>query len=107
VIIGAASLSYRAVPWFWSDQHDMRLQMAGLSSGADQFVMRGDAESGQFSLFAFRRGRLIAVDSVNSPGDHVMARKMLEGNCRLSPNEAADRSFDLRSVVKNRTREIA
>lgn len=107
VIVGAAGLSYRAVPWFWSDQHDMRLQMAGLSLAADQFVMRGNAESGQFSLFAFRRGRLIAVESVNSPADHVMARKMLEGDCRLSPDEAADRSFDLRSFVKSGKREIA
>ena len=91
--------SYRAVPWFWTDQFDIKLQMAGLSGGADQEALRGKPESNKFSVFYFRRGRLIAVDSINRPGEHLAARKLLSAEANLAPDQAADESFDLKSIV--------
>jgi 3-phenylpropionate/trans-cinnamate dioxygenase ferredoxin reductase subunit len=90
---------YRAVPWFWTDQYDIKLQMAGLSGGSGQVAVRGELDSRKFSLFYFRDdGRLAAVDSVNSPGDHLAARKLLGAGTPITPDQAADRSVDLKSL---------
>jgi 3-phenylpropionate/trans-cinnamate dioxygenase ferredoxin reductase component len=90
---------YSAVPWFWTDQYDIHLQMAGLPEGFDQVVTRGDLESGKFSVFYFRSGRLRAVDSINRPADHLTSRKLIGARAMLSPDEAADESFDLKGVL--------
>ncbi|MFA7679683.1 MAG: oxidoreductase C-terminal domain-containing protein, partial [Pigmentiphaga sp.] len=66
-------------PWFWSDQYDVKLQMAGLSMGADHWETHGDPTSGSFSVHHFKQGQLIAVDSVNASKEHLQARKWLEG----------------------------
>jgi 3-phenylpropionate/trans-cinnamate dioxygenase ferredoxin reductase subunit len=68
---------FTAVPWFWSDQYDVKLQMAGLSSGADHWEVRGDMASGSFSVEHLRNGQLVAVDSINASKDHLQARKTL------------------------------
>jgi 3-phenylpropionate/trans-cinnamate dioxygenase ferredoxin reductase subunit len=88
---------YDRVPWFWSDQGDLKLQIAGLTIGQDRTVLRGDPESGAFSVFCFRGGRLIGVESVNRPLDHMIARRLLQGEPRLTPEEAADPGFDLKA----------
>jgi len=90
---------YHAVPWFWTDQFDIKLQMAGFSGGADREAVRGDPESRKFSVFYFRAGRLIAADSINRPGDHIVARKLLAAAIAPTPDQAADESFDLKSLV--------
>ncbi|MGH9646806.1 MAG: NAD(P)/FAD-dependent oxidoreductase [Bryobacteraceae bacterium] len=87
---------YGAVPWFWTDQYDIHLQMAGLPTGFDQVVTRGDPESRKFSVFYFRAGKLCAVDSVNRPADHLAARKLIGAHAMLSPDQAKDESFDLK-----------
>ena len=89
-------------PWFWSDQGDLRLQIAGLSGGYDQTVRRGDPESEAFSLFYYRAGKFIAADSVNKPTDHVVSRKLLELGLPLAPEIAADMSVNLKSLLKAR-----
>lgn len=89
---------YNAVPWFWSDQGDIRLQMAGLGVGHEQRVVRGDPQSGKFSVFYFRAGRLCAVDSVNRPADHMAARKLLGSGAALTPEQAADESVNLKML---------
>ncbi len=91
--------SYRAVPWFWTDQFDIKLQMAGLSGGHDRAVARGEPESRKFSVFYFRDGRLAAVDSVNRPGDHLAARKLIGAGTNITPEQAADASVDLKALV--------
>ncbi|MEM7281199.1 MAG: FAD-dependent oxidoreductase [Pseudomonadota bacterium] len=91
---------YNAVPWFWSDQFDLKLQIAGLSTGANHEVLRGRVDQDKFSLFYFRDEKLLAVDSVNSPADHMIGRKLLSGNCQLSPQQAADVDFDLKTLLK-------
>ena len=92
---------YEVVPWFWSDQYDVKLQMAGLSEGHDAFVIRGEENSRSFSLFYFRSGRLLAVDSINAPADHMAARKILaKDDPGLSPEQAGDSDFDLKTAMR-------
>ena len=90
---------YSAVPWFWTDQYDIHLQMAGLPIGFDQVVTRGDPETRKFSVFYYRAGKLCAVDSVNRPADHLAARKLIGARAALSPDQAMDESFDLKAAV--------
>lgn len=89
---------YRDVPWFWTDQFGIRFQMAGLSAGHDQAVMRGRMDDRKFSMFYFRQGRLLAVDSVNRSADHVAARKMLAAGTPVTPEQAADETVDLKKL---------
>jgi 3-phenylpropionate/trans-cinnamate dioxygenase ferredoxin reductase component len=90
---------YGAVPWFWTDQYDIHLQMAGLPLGFDQVVTRGDPESRKFSVFYYRAGKLCAVDSINRPADHMLARKLIGAHATLSPDQAKDESFDLKTSL--------
>ena len=94
--IAGKAAPYGAVPWFWSDQFDLRLQMAGLPAGHDRVVVRGQTESGKFSVFYFRGGRLCAVDSVNRPADHMAGRKLIAKGTALTPEQAADESVNLK-----------
>ncbi|RUM97071.1 NAD(P)/FAD-dependent oxidoreductase [Pseudaminobacter arsenicus] len=68
---------YRSVPWFWSDIGDMKLQMVGLSQGSDRTVIVGDVADNKFSIFHYEGSRLICIESVNRPADHMLGRKML------------------------------
>ena len=91
---------YAALPWFWTDQYDVRLQMAGLSHGFERTVTRGHPDSGKFSVFYFKGDRLVAVDSVNRPGDHMLARKLLSTHAAVTAEQAADESVDLRKLAR-------
>jgi 3-phenylpropionate/trans-cinnamate dioxygenase ferredoxin reductase subunit len=91
---------FGATPWFWSDQYDVKMQMAGLSQGYDTTVTRGSTGERRFSVFYFRQRRLIAADSINSAGDHVRVRKMLDGGNSLTPEQAADPGFDLAQAMQ-------
>ena len=91
---------YQKVPWFWSDQGDLKLQIAGITIGHDTSVLRGDPADRNFSVFCFRGGRLIGVESVNRTADHVIARRLLAGDPALSPEQAADESYDLRAHAR-------
>ena len=88
---------YDKVPWFWSDQGDLKLQIAGITVGHDAAVLRGEPESRSFSVFCFRGDRLIGVESVNRAADHIVARRLLAGDPRLGPDQAADESYDLKA----------
>lgn len=91
---------YQAVPWFWSDQAAHSLQMTGLSFDADQYVLRGDPESGSFSVFHYRAKRLLAVDSVSCPRDHMLARKLLAAGISPAPEQAADTQLNLMDLLR-------
>ena len=91
---------YDMVPWFWSDQYDLKLQMVGLSHGHDRMVMRGNPEERKFSLFYFKNGALMAIDSVNRAGDHMAGRYLIEANATIGPQHIEDASFDLAATVK-------
>ncbi len=90
---------YVALPWFWSDQGDLKLQIAGLSHGCDQWVVRGDPLSRSFAVFGFRGNQLAAVETVNRPGDHMAARRIIGAGVALSPAEAGNLEFDLRKLA--------
>jgi 3-phenylpropionate/trans-cinnamate dioxygenase ferredoxin reductase component len=90
---------YRAVPWFWSDQGPLKLQIAGIPAPHDHCVVRGDPLSGAFSVFCFRDGRLAGVESVNKPADHMVTRRLLGSAAALTPAEAGDTGFDLKARV--------
>ena len=90
---------YAALPWFWSDQGDLKLQIAGLSHGVDQWVVRGDPLSRSFAVFGFRGDELAAVETVNRGGDHMAARRIIGAKLPLSPAQAANLDFDLRKLA--------
>ncbi len=81
--------SYSAVPWFWSDIGDMKLQMVGLALGGDHHVVAGDAAENKFSVYHYAGDRLIAVESVNRPADHMLGRKMLGAGFSPAPGLVA------------------
>ncbi len=90
---------FNAAPWFWSDQYDVKLQMAGLTAGFDTVATRGDPAGRKFSAFYFKAGKLIAIDSLNQPGDHMTGRKLLDQGISPTPEQAADAAFDLNSLL--------
>ena len=81
---------YRTVPWFWSDQGDLKLQIAGLSAGHDQTVLRGEPESEKFSVLYYRDGRIIAADCINTPRDFMAVRNALAKGLDIPPGHAGD-----------------
>jgi len=91
---------YDKVPWFWSDQGNLKLQIAGITVGHDASVLRGDPADGHFSVFCYRDDRLIGVESVNQTADHVVARRLLAGDPGLTLEQAADISYDLRAHAR-------
>jgi len=93
---------YEALPWFWSEQGDLRLQIAGLTAGHDRVVLRGNPESGQFSAFCYAGGRLLGIESINRPAEHAFARRLLAAGRSVAPEEAADERFDLRAAAMAR-----
>lgn len=86
-----------AVPWFWSEQGSLRLQIAGLSAGHDTTLVLGDRDSGKFSVLCFVLGRLVCVESVNSPADHMAARRILAASERPAPEDARATGFTLKT----------
>ena len=73
--------------------------MVGLSEGYDSHAIRGAVADGKFSVFLFRAGKLVAIDSVNRPGDQLIGRRLIAGNAAITQEQAADASFDLKSLV--------
>ncbi len=90
---------YRAVPWFWSDQYDVKLQMVGLANGGSTDILRGSIEDGRFSLFRYDGDRLAAIESINKPADHMMGRRLIAAGTSPTSEQAADPGFDLRSLA--------
>jgi len=83
---------YTALPWFWSDQYDIKLQTAGLSEGYDEAIVRGSVQDNKFGVFYLKAGKLIAVDAVNSPVDFMKARQLIPSGIALSKASLQDLS---------------
>lgn len=92
---------YRAVPWFWSDQGDMKLQMVGLSFDPDRFVVSGKPEENAFAVYHFSSDRLIAIDTVNRPADHMMGRKFIEVGFTPSDADIVEGPAKLKELFRN------
>jgi 3-phenylpropionate/trans-cinnamate dioxygenase ferredoxin reductase subunit len=91
--------AYRALPWFWSDQYDLKLQIAGLSQGYDRVVLRGSAASGRsVAAFYFSGDRLLAVDAVNRPREFMTSRRALTQGLSADPDALADETVDLQQA---------
>lgn len=90
---------YRTVPWFWSDQGDLKLKIAGISTGYDQVVLRGDPDSESFSVLYYAEGDLLACDSVNAVADYLAVRRALEHGINIPSAIAADSSTPLKAAL--------
>ena len=90
---------YNAVPWFWSDQGNLKLQIAGLVQGYDASVVRGDPASGSFSVFCFLGKRLLGVETLNHRTDHILARRLLAAGVQVTQSEVADEGVSLKNYL--------
>jgi 3-phenylpropionate/trans-cinnamate dioxygenase ferredoxin reductase subunit len=90
---------YHAVPWFWSNQYDLKLQTVGLSTGHDAAVLRGDPATRSFTLAYYRTGRIIALDCVNRVRDYVQGRALVAGAVAADPAAVADVTRELKTLV--------
>jgi 3-phenylpropionate/trans-cinnamate dioxygenase ferredoxin reductase subunit len=86
------------VPWFWSDQFDLKLQTVGLWTGADETVVRGDPGTRAFAVFYLKEGRVIAVDAVNSPPEFVVGKKLVAAKAKVAPGELVDKSISMKDI---------
>lgn len=86
-------------PWFWSDQYDLKLQIAGLSQGYDETVVRGDPEERKFAVFYLQNGKLIAVDAINSPPEFLASKKLIMTGARLAPETLRDTSKSMKEIA--------
>lgn len=92
-------LAYDAVPWFWSNQYDLKLQTVGLSTGHDQAIVRGDPVNRSFSVVYLKEGRVIALDCVNATKDYVQGRKLVVERISPDPAALADTSVPLKEIA--------
>jgi 3-phenylpropionate/trans-cinnamate dioxygenase ferredoxin reductase subunit len=89
---------YHAVPWFWSNQYDLKLQTVGLSTGYDQTIVRGDPATRSFSVIYLKAGKLLAIDAVNAVKDYVQGRAHVVAGAILDQAQLADASIPLKEV---------
>jgi 3-phenylpropionate/trans-cinnamate dioxygenase ferredoxin reductase component len=92
---------HNKVPWFWSDQFDLKLVIVGLAHEHDATVLRGDPEARCFSLCYLRRGELVAIDTINRAKDQMAARKLIAARAHLDPRRLADPEVPLKDCVSN------
>lgn len=90
-----------ALPWFWSDQYELKLQIAGLNDGYDNVVLRGDPDSGRsFACFYFKQGEMIAADCVNRPKEFMFSRRVINERLPIDRNQLADPESSLSELLK-------
>jgi 3-phenylpropionate/trans-cinnamate dioxygenase ferredoxin reductase subunit len=90
---------YKAFPWFWSNQYDLKLQTAGINMGFDQTVTRGDVEGRSFSVVYLKQGKVVALDCVNMVKDYVQGRKLVEAGATPDMGRLADAGVPLKELV--------
>jgi 3-phenylpropionate/trans-cinnamate dioxygenase ferredoxin reductase subunit len=90
---------YDALPWFWSNQYDLRLQTAGLSLGYDATVLRGDPATRSFSVIYLKEGRMIALDCVNRTKDYAQGRRLVQDRVAIPPELLLDSSTELKAML--------
>jgi 3-phenylpropionate/trans-cinnamate dioxygenase ferredoxin reductase subunit len=92
---------YKALPWFWSDQYDLKLQIAGLSAGFDEVIIRGDISKGRsFAAFYLLNGQLLAVDAVNRPREFMFGKKVIYGNLNVNASEFSNEDIPLEDLIE-------
>ena len=98
-MINGEQKPYNQVPWFWSDQYDIKLQIAGLIDDNNEKIIRGSLKEDKFSVFLLKNGRLLAVESVNSPKDFIIGRKLIGSQCIITREQIEDVNFDLKDLI--------
>ena len=93
------SETYSETPWFWSEQFDRRLQMAGIARQGDTLVRREHPQTGGFSIFALQDDVLHAVQSINAPRDYMVGRQLIGNRTRISETVLADHEFNLKELL--------
>lgn len=101
-ITGTAAPALEA-PWFWSDQYDLKLQIAGLFAGHDTVVLRGDPKDRRFAVFYLKGDQLLAVDAVNSPAEYLGGKQLIQKHARLEPAALSDISTPFKEIVARAT----
>ncbi len=97
--IMGAETPYQPKPWFWSDQYDVKLQIAGLNAGYDKVVVRG-GDTGPVSHWYYREGQLIALDAMNDPRAYMVGKRLIEAGKSADPEVVADAGSDLKALLK-------
>jgi len=97
-LLGTPS-AYSEVPWFWSDQYDLKLQIVGLSTGYDEIVLRGDPATRSFAAFYLAQGQLLAVDAVNSPREFAAGKKLIGSGVSVAREALRDPNVDLAALA--------
>lgn len=97
--LAGTATPYAPVPWFWSDQYDMKLQIAGLNIGADQTIFRPGKRAGSGSVWYFRQGRFIAIDALSDPRAYMTGKRLLERGANVSAKDVADPESDIFAVA--------
>ncbi|MEQ1882800.1 MAG: FAD-dependent oxidoreductase [Burkholderiales bacterium] len=90
---------YHAIPWFWSNQYDLRLQTVGLSTGFDDVIVRGDPAARSFSVVYLKKGRVLALDCVNATKDYVQGRALVAGKVVPDRDKIGDTATSLKSLI--------
>lgn len=90
---------YAQIPWFWSDQYDLKLQIVGISGEHDKVVLRGDPESRSFAAFYMRGDLLIAVDAINKPREFMLSKKLIANGARIEPEILADAELPFKDLA--------
>lgn len=90
--------AYQSVPWFWTHQYHLKLQMAGINQPHDRYLLRGKPDSGKFSVFYFQKDRLIGADSLNSAADHLVTRRLLAEGMTPADEQLSDTGFKLKKL---------
>lgn len=94
--------AYNALPWFWSDQYDLKLQIAGLSQGHDEVIIRGDIDNGRnFAAFYLKQGRILAVDAVNKPQEFMLGKRVISNGLEVDLSRLSDESIPFKELIKS------
>jgi len=92
--------TYREVPWFWSDQYDLKLQIAGLARPGDRVVVRGNPESRKFAVFHLRDGAVAAVEAINAAPEYLVGRKLIADGAKIAPERLSDTSIPMKTIAQ-------
>ena len=90
---------YDSVPWFWSDQYDLKLQIAGLSEGYDETILRGDKKTKSFSCLYLKEGKIIAIDAINRPKDFIQSKVLIQEKRGIDRENASNQDFELKQFI--------
>jgi 3-phenylpropionate/trans-cinnamate dioxygenase ferredoxin reductase subunit len=94
---------YHQVPWFWSDQYDLKLQIAGISHNHDQYIIRGSMEEEKFAVFYLQKKRIIAVDTINNLKEFLNGKKLIAMGAEIPPEILQNKDTDLKEWIKQNT----